>query len=117
MPEESFQAEMPCGSVIIYTGHTYHGAGTNKSPFPRKGLNIDYIAGFVCEEEFQVLGNPPEIARFFPRPIQKLCGYDIGAGALNYYGDFQHPIETFAGRPIDWARQQRSVQQSRDSKL
>ena len=53
---------------------------------------------------FQVLGNPPEIAKFFPRPIQKLCGYDIAAGALNYYADFQHPIEAFAGRPVDWAR-------------
>ena len=51
-----------------------------------------------------MLGNPPEIAKFFPRPIQKLCGYDIASGALNYYADFQHPIEAFAGRPVDWAR-------------
>jgi ectoine hydroxylase-related dioxygenase (phytanoyl-CoA dioxygenase family) len=104
LPAETFQAEMPAGSVIIYTGHTYHGAGTNSSPVPRRGLNIDYIAGFVCEEEFQVLGNPPEVARHFPRYMQKLCGYEIGAGALNYYGDFQHPIESFTCRPIDWAR-------------
>ena len=73
---------------------------------------MDYNAAFLCEEEFQVLSNPPEIARHMPVELQRLLGYDVFAGALNYFGDFQHPIESFDLEPIDWARADGEAQES-----
>ena len=38
--EESFQAVMPAGSCVIYTGKTYHSSAANTTEEPRWGLNV-----------------------------------------------------------------------------
>ena len=78
---------MPKGSVVIYSGHAFHGAGANHTDDQRRyGLNVDYHASFLMEEEIQVLSNPPALARHMPVVIQELLGYDCQAGAMGYFG-------------------------------
>ena len=78
---------MPKGSVVIYSGHAFHGAGANRAEDQRRyGLNVDYHASFLMEEEIQVLSNPPALARHMPVVIQELLGYDCQAGAMGYFG-------------------------------
>lgn len=74
------------------------------------GMNCDYHAGFVAEEEVQVLSAPPHIARHFPKMLQRLCGYDTHGSAIGYYGDWVHPVAAFDLEPIDWATRRQPEQ-------
>ena len=47
----------------------------------------------VCVLAAQV--NPPELARHYPPHIQRLVGYDLLGTTMGYFGDFQHPLESF----------------------
>ncbi len=84
-PEEVCQAEMPRGSVLVYTGSVIHGGGENRSDTPRMGLNITYCLGWLRQEENQYLSCPPHVARTLPQPLQELLGYTMGSYALGYY--------------------------------
>ncbi|MCB1645027.1 MAG: phytanoyl-CoA dioxygenase family protein [Pseudomonadales bacterium] len=86
-PEEVVQAEMPAGSVLIYTGSVIHGGGANHSQQVRTALNIDYCLDWLRQEENQYLSCPPEIARQFPKVLTDLIGYTAGGYALGYYTD------------------------------
>jgi ectoine hydroxylase-related dioxygenase (phytanoyl-CoA dioxygenase family) len=100
---------LPAGACLLFCGSTFHalaapgGAVTADRPAQRL-LSTSYIPAFMYEEELQLLSNPPEVARHFPISIQRLCGYQVYAGSLGYWGDRQHPIEAFDLRPVDWAR-------------
>ena len=88
---------MPKGSVVIYSGHAFHGAGANRSEDQRRyGLNVDYHASFLMEEEIQVLSNPPALARHMPVVVQELLGYDCQAGAMGYFGVSDQTNSPFA---------------------
>lgn len=91
--DETVSAEMPKGSVVLYTGSLVHGAGTNDSDARRTGINIDYCLGWLRQEENQYLACPPEQARALPVELAKLAGYSRAAIALGYYGDALDPIE------------------------
>lgn len=86
-------AEMHSGSVVLYTGSTYHGGGANRSDSVRVGMNVDYNVGWLRQEENQYLAVPIEVARTLPESMQRLIGYDRGAYALGYVGDLRDPIE------------------------
>ena len=85
------QAVMPKGSVVLYTGRTIHGGGANRSEHVRRALNVDYVLGWLRQEENQYLSCPPAVARTLPRDLQKLAGYTIGAYALGYVDDVRDP--------------------------
>ncbi|MEY4360796.1 MAG: hypothetical protein RL391_102 [Actinomycetota bacterium] len=86
------QAVMPRGSVVLYTGRTIHGGGANRSTRVRRALNIDYVLGWLRQEENQYLSCPPEVARRLPEHIQRLAGYSMGAYALGYVDDVRDPM-------------------------
>jgi ectoine hydroxylase-related dioxygenase (phytanoyl-CoA dioxygenase family) len=48
---ETAAAEMEKGSVLIYTGSVYHGAGANRSTRARRGVNITYSVSWLRQEE------------------------------------------------------------------
>lgn len=79
---------MPKGSVLVWTGWTYHGAGVNHGTGRRVGLNIDYILSFLQTEENQFLACPPQIARSMDVEMQRLLGYKARPGAGHIYGKF-----------------------------
>lgn len=91
------QAVMPKGSVVLYTGRTIHGGGANRSDTVRTGLNIDYVLGWLRQEENQYLSVPPEVARDLPVDLQRLCGYAMGSYALGYVDDVRSPADYLAG--------------------
>jgi ectoine hydroxylase-related dioxygenase (phytanoyl-CoA dioxygenase family) len=84
---------MRSGSVVLYTGSTYHGGGANRSDSVRIGMNVDYNVGWLRQEENQYLAVPIEVARTLPESMQRLIGYARGAYALGYVGDLRDPIE------------------------
>jgi ectoine hydroxylase-related dioxygenase (phytanoyl-CoA dioxygenase family) len=86
-------AEMRSGSVVLYTGSTYHGGGANRSGSVRVGMNVDFNLGWLRQEENQYLAVPIEVARTLPESMQRLIGYKRGAYALGYVGDLRDPIE------------------------
>jgi ectoine hydroxylase-related dioxygenase (phytanoyl-CoA dioxygenase family) len=86
-------AEMKKGSVLLYTGSVYHGAGANRSDHTRRGVNITYSVSWLRQEENQYLAVPLETARTLPVDLLRLMGYARGAYALGYVDDLRDPIE------------------------
>ena len=86
-------AEMPRGSIVLYTGRTVHGGGANTTDRPRLGINVDYALGWLRQEENQYLSVPLDVVREFPVELQRLMGYSQGAYALGYVDDVRDPME------------------------
>lgn len=91
-PSDTVPAEMPRGSVVIYTGRTVHGGGANRTDTDRVGINVDYVLGWLRQEENQYLSVPREVAAELPERVQRLMGYQMGAYALGYVDDLRDPI-------------------------
>ena len=75
--DEFVQAEMPRGSLALYLGSTFHGAGRNTTDTQRTGLILGYSLGWLRQEENQYLAVPPDVARTLPEPLQELIGYAV----------------------------------------
>lgn len=78
-------AEMTRGSMLVFSGSVFHGAGANVSNADRWGLNIDYSLGWLRQEDNQYLSCPPEIAKEFDPELQSLLGYQVGGPSLGYF--------------------------------
>jgi len=79
---EVVAAEMPAGSVLLYTSGVLHGGGDNRSTAPRTGVALHYALGWLRQVENQYLALPPEQARALPTKLQRLIGYDYGGPFL-----------------------------------
>ena len=82
---EIARAVMTRGSVFLYTGSVFHGAGANESDSDRIGMNITYSLAWLRQEENQYLSCPPGIAKTLSTELQDLLGYTLGSYALGYY--------------------------------
>jgi ectoine hydroxylase-related dioxygenase (phytanoyl-CoA dioxygenase family) len=105
-PYQSVAAEMPKGSVLVWHGSLWHGGGANRSRERRVGIAMNYCAGFIRQQENQQLGVPREVARRFPRRLQRLLGYGIYHGLVGHI-DKRDPIELLGespASPIVWDR-------------
>jgi ectoine hydroxylase-related dioxygenase (phytanoyl-CoA dioxygenase family) len=90
-------ADMPAGSVLIYTGNTIHGGGRNRSNAPRTGVALHYSLGWLRQEENQYLAVPEEQARALPPEVQEILGYALGSTNLGFVdhiapNDFLHGV-------------------------
>ena len=85
--EETIQAVMTAGSVLLYSGSVIHGGGENLSDSDRTGVNITYCLGWLRTEENQYLSCPPHVAKELDLELQELLGYTMGSYALGYYSD------------------------------
>jgi ectoine hydroxylase-related dioxygenase (phytanoyl-CoA dioxygenase family) len=90
--EQSVPAEMPAGSVVLYLGSTVHGGGANHSDVTRFGINVDYVVGWLRQEENQYLSYAIDEVKQFPERIQRLLGYEVGAYALGYIDGGRSPM-------------------------
>lgn len=70
-------AEMPRGSVLVYNGSLWHAGGANKTADRRVGVAMNYCAGWMRQQENQLLGIPLDIARTFSPRLRKLCGWGL----------------------------------------
>ena len=92
-PEDTVPATMARGSVVLYLGSTVHGGGANQTDDTRFAINIDYVLGWLRQEENQYLSYTLDEVRAFPERIQRLLGYEIGAYALGYIDGGRSPME------------------------
>ena len=95
-PDESVPAEMPRGSVVLYLGSTVHGGGENRSDAVRIGINVDYVLGWLRQEENQYLTYTLDEVRRMPERIQRLLGNEPGAYALGYIDGGRSPMTLLA---------------------
>lgn len=93
-PAQSVAAIMPAGSACVFLGSLTHGAGANRSPYPRTGIIVSYCLGWLKTYENQFLAYPKEIARGFPEPLQRLLGYRMHRPNLGGW-EGQDPIAWF----------------------
>lgn len=97
-PADTVPAEMPRGSVVLYSGRTVHGGGANTTPDRwRTGINVDYVLGWLRQEENQYLSVPIDVVRDLPERVQRLMGYSMGAYALGYIDDVRDPLAVLRG--------------------
>jgi ectoine hydroxylase-related dioxygenase (phytanoyl-CoA dioxygenase family) len=90
---EAAVAEMPRGSVVMYLGSTFHGGGANVTDETRYGINVDYVLGWLRQEENQYLSYTLDEVRQLPERVQRLLGYEVGAYALGYIDGGRSPME------------------------
>ena len=83
---------MEAGSVLLYTGSLYHGAGANRSDSNRAGLIVHYTLGWLRQEENQYLCVPQEVLQDLPEDLLRLMGYDHGSYSLGFIDDGRDPI-------------------------
>ena len=77
-------ATMPAGSALVYHGSLWHGGGANRSGAPRLGVVVNYCAGFLRQEECQLLALPRErVADFDPR-LRAMVGYGLYRGLFGH---------------------------------
>jgi ectoine hydroxylase-related dioxygenase (phytanoyl-CoA dioxygenase family) len=82
---ESIPAEMSAGSVLIIDGSLWHGGGANTTENEfRLGVNLQYCAGWVRQQQNQVLAIPLEVARTFSDRLLQLCGYSLFRGLMGH---------------------------------
>jgi ectoine hydroxylase-related dioxygenase (phytanoyl-CoA dioxygenase family) len=88
----SLATVMPAGSVLVYHGSLWHGGGANASAARRLAIVCNYCAGFLRQEECQLLALPREQVAAFPPRLQALVGYGTYRGLLGHV-DRQSPAE------------------------
>lgn len=93
---DSIAAEMPRGSVLVWHGSLWHGGGANLSDQRRIGVAMNYCAGYIRQQENQLLGIPLDTVRAFPARLQELAGFGIYMGLINHI-DKRSPAELFLG--------------------
>ena len=96
-PALSSPAVMSKGSVLLWTGSIFHGAGANTTKTSRIGMNVNYALGWLRQEENQYLACPPEIARTLPEGLLRLMGYQRGSYALGYVDNMREPLDWLYG--------------------
>lgn len=91
-PAEGVPAEMPAGSVLLFSGRLYHGAGPNTASRPRLGVVIDYIQPWLRPCEAHTLSISKAQASKLPRRLQELLGFNQPS---RYFGfvNGRHPLD------------------------
>ena len=73
-------AEMGAGSVLLYNGSLWHGGGANAGDTRRVFVVCNYCAGWLRQEENQLLGLPRSLVAGFPTRLRELVGYGVYRG-------------------------------------
>lgn len=75
-PGETVPAEMEAGSVLFYSGYTFHGGGHNRTKDHwRYAVQMSFNAGWLTPEEAHPLAVTRERALRLPRRAQRLLGW------------------------------------------
>lgn len=89
---DSICAEMPAGSILVWDGGLWHGGGANVTDERRRGIAMNYCAGFIRQQENQQLGIPLDTLRTFSPELQELCGFGVYKGLIGHI-DRQSPSQ------------------------
>jgi ectoine hydroxylase-related dioxygenase (phytanoyl-CoA dioxygenase family) len=91
-PGQAVPVQMPAGSLLLFSGRLYHGAGANTSTRPRLGVVIDYQQPWLRPCEAHTLSSDPAKVRLLPQQLQELLGYNQPSPYLGFING-QHPRE------------------------
>ncbi len=80
----SVAAEMSAGSILVWHGSLWHGGGANTTNVRRRGIAMNYCAGFIRQQENQQLGIPLDTLRSFSPQLQDLCGFGTYRGLIGH---------------------------------
>lgn len=89
-PDEAVPVPMPAGSVLLFSGRLYHGAGANTSTRPRLGVVIDYQQPWLRPCEAHTLSADPSQVRLLPQRLQELLGFNQPSPYLGFINGL-HP--------------------------
>jgi len=89
-PDETVTVTMPAGSVLFLRGTLWHGGGANQTDRPRLGVLLEYVAGWLRQQENHILAVPTNVVRILPPRLQELLGYNIHPPFVGYV-DGRHP--------------------------
>ncbi len=92
--DEVVDIEMKKGSVAIWLGSTWHGAGQNMTGANRLGAEIAFNCGWLRPHEAYHLMIPPGLARDLPPQVQEVLGYKAHRGMLGCI-EQRSPMELF----------------------
>jgi ectoine hydroxylase-related dioxygenase (phytanoyl-CoA dioxygenase family) len=87
---QAVPVEMPAGSLLLFSGRLYHGAGANTSTQLRLGVVIDYQQPWLRPCEAHTLSADPAQVRELPQRLQELLGYNQPSPYFGFI-DGQHP--------------------------
>ena len=87
---EAVPAEMPAGSVLLFSGRLYHGAGANAADRSRLGVVIDYIQPWLRPCEAHAISVSHAEARRLPQRLQELLGFNQPTHYLGFING-RHP--------------------------
>lgn len=77
-------AEMDAGSVLVYNGSLWHGGGANQTDDRRMFVVCNYCAGWLRQEENQLLGLERDYVEALPPRLRRLVGYGVYRGLLGH---------------------------------
>lgn len=103
---ETVAIEMRAGSALVYHGSLWHAGGANRSASVRAAVVCNYCAGFIRQEECQLLAVPRERVEHFPPRLRALVGYGTYRGLLGHV-DQQDPatlIDESVETEMVWGR-------------
>lgn len=96
-PSLAVPATMPAGSVMFYRGTLWHHGGANHTASRRLGVILEYIVGWLRQQENHILAVPPAIVRDLPERLAELLGYNICPPFIGYV-DGHHPLRSLDDR-------------------
>lgn len=103
---DTVAAEMPQGSLLLYTGSIYHGGGTNSSDQWRSGLSLQHAVGWLTQSTNQFLECPPAEVGHWSDELLRFVGYAKTGNGLGYWRDSEDPLSAvFPDRKFErgWA--------------
>jgi len=89
---DTVAAEMPKGSLLLYTGTTYHGGGANRSQGWRAGLSLQHAVGWLTQSTNQFLECPPGEVAGWSDELLRFIGYAKTGNGLGYWRDSEDPL-------------------------
>src|SRR5262249_21365494 len=81
---ESIPSEMPRGTVRVCHARCSPAGGANRTAKLRVGIDMNYCAGYIRQQENQQLGIPREIAAGFCERLKELVGYSVYNGLIGH---------------------------------
>lgn len=91
-PGDAIAAEMPKGSLLLYTGSVFHGGGPNHTGEWRRGLSLQHGVSWLTQSTNQFLECPPDVVAAWPDDLVRFIGYERAGNGLGYWRDSEDPM-------------------------
>lgn len=98
-PPATVSIEAAAGSVLMFDGALWHGAGANTTDQRRVGINAHYCAGWMRPQENYYIGLSHDVIRSLSPEMRKLCGFELFEGMWGFVNG-RSPYEALLAQAI-----------------